>query len=630
MNKYKSIFAGVLASVTILSFGGGIFAAPTVSAATEAEQQAQIAALLAQIAALQASMSGSSSSCYTFSTDLTLGSTSEGVRALQVFLNNKGYMIATAGPGSKGNETTYFGGLTRTALAKYQAAVGISPAAGYFGPITRAKVNADCTTTNPGTGTGTGTGSTGGALTGGEADLSNYDLRQEESTGNEGESKVEIFTAEFDVEDGDVRVERVDVTASSTSSTLETDPWNFFDKMYLLDGDGKTIASMDVDNRDDWDEDDDGVFQVSASGLSYVVREGEMAEITVAFDIADNIDTDDQDQEFEFYIESEGIRARDAAGIDQYTGDTTDEADFSFGAEENGDLNIQSSNADPDAAILVADDEDESDEYTVFAFDIENDEDVDSLITDLTIDATSSLGNVDNVIRSATLLACDDEFDGDVSATDIQFDDIDCQIDGDDEQTFKLMVTLARNASGTLIFDVDGTTDVEAEGVDSGDDSDVSGSATSETHTIALNGIAVVAVSTDSETIGQNNTVGQFEITFKVTAMDDDAYIANSADNTGTVGVTYEVFTSGATSTDSGSLNSSADLQSGYYLVNEGDTETFTLTVSIDANSVSGGIFYVGLDKILFADSTTTTGATTFEVDEDDEDFKAGPETILN
>lgn len=70
--------------------------------------------------------------------NLSVGSIGEEVKLLQQFLNSKGFMVAESGPGSLGNETTKFGALTKKALAKYQASVGISPASGLFGPITRA------------------------------------------------------------------------------------------------------------------------------------------------------------------------------------------------------------------------------------------------------------------------------------------------------------------------------------------------------------------------------------------------------------------------------------------------------------------------------------------------------------
>jgi len=99
---------------------------------------------------------GSSMSC-SFAKDLTLGSKGPDVKALQQFLNSKGYTVAKSGSGSPGNESEYFGPATKAALAKFQQANNISPAAGYFGPKTRAAVNGMCTVT-------TG-GETGGGVT---------------------------------------------------------------------------------------------------------------------------------------------------------------------------------------------------------------------------------------------------------------------------------------------------------------------------------------------------------------------------------------------------------------------------------------------------------------------------------
>jgi hypothetical protein len=79
---------------------------------------------------------------YTFTHALTLGSTGAEVKALQQYLNQHGFIIAATGAGSLGDETTYFGKATRSALEKFQKAKGISPAAGYFGQLTRTYINA--------------------------------------------------------------------------------------------------------------------------------------------------------------------------------------------------------------------------------------------------------------------------------------------------------------------------------------------------------------------------------------------------------------------------------------------------------------------------------------------------------
>lgn len=76
-----------------------------------------------------------------FARDLSTGASGDDVKALQVWLNAHGFVIAASGPGSKGMETMTFGALTKVALAKFQASKGI-PAIGRFGPMTRAAVAA--------------------------------------------------------------------------------------------------------------------------------------------------------------------------------------------------------------------------------------------------------------------------------------------------------------------------------------------------------------------------------------------------------------------------------------------------------------------------------------------------------
>lgn len=70
-----------------------------------------------------------------FMSSLMMGSRGSDVVSLQTFLEEKGFLEIPSNYG-KG----YFGGLTKKALIEYQASVGL-PATGYFGAMTRAKLN---------------------------------------------------------------------------------------------------------------------------------------------------------------------------------------------------------------------------------------------------------------------------------------------------------------------------------------------------------------------------------------------------------------------------------------------------------------------------------------------------------
>jgi hypothetical protein len=160
--------AAVLLGVALVFGFAFAFAVPA-KADTISDLQTQIQSLLAQIAALQGSSTTtttSSTSCQTFTQNLTVGSSGGEVMSVQKFLNAHGAQVAASGAGSPGNETSYFGALTQAAVSAFQTANGITPTAGYWGPITRAKANSMCassgstttTTTTGGTTTTTATG----------------------------------------------------------------------------------------------------------------------------------------------------------------------------------------------------------------------------------------------------------------------------------------------------------------------------------------------------------------------------------------------------------------------------------------------------------------------------------------
>ncbi len=77
---------------------------------------------------------GASTSNLRFETNLGFGSRGEAVVALQERLRAEGFFTFPTSTG-------FFGPITRSALAAFQASKGIVPAAGFLGPLTRAFLN---------------------------------------------------------------------------------------------------------------------------------------------------------------------------------------------------------------------------------------------------------------------------------------------------------------------------------------------------------------------------------------------------------------------------------------------------------------------------------------------------------
>lgn len=138
MNTFKTTKVGKTTSVIVglataawLSIGS--LAMPlSAGAATIDELLAQIAQLQAQLTALQGSSSSASTAAKcSFTKSLTVGSRGSDVTCLQNYLKSGGYLSASA--------TGYFGSMTKSAVAAWQAANGLTPAAGFFGSLSRAK-----------------------------------------------------------------------------------------------------------------------------------------------------------------------------------------------------------------------------------------------------------------------------------------------------------------------------------------------------------------------------------------------------------------------------------------------------------------------------------------------------------
>jgi peptidoglycan hydrolase-like protein with peptidoglycan-binding domain len=147
----KNIFLGLtIAAVLIVGSNVGAQAA---SALTIDDLQAQIKSLLARIAELRtqatvssdtsvsgnagvsASMPSKHRICAILNRNLSRGTQGDDVRGLQEFLSAEGYFSA--------NATGYFGPVTASAVARWQASQGVS-AVGAVGPISRERIKVWC------------------------------------------------------------------------------------------------------------------------------------------------------------------------------------------------------------------------------------------------------------------------------------------------------------------------------------------------------------------------------------------------------------------------------------------------------------------------------------------------------
>jgi len=590
--QMKKIFSTVVLSAFVLTFA--FSAAVTVSAQTVAGA--------------------------VYTRDLTLGSTGADVVSLQSFLESKGHLTIPAGT-SKG----YFGALTRAALAKYQTASMISPAAGYFGPLTRAKVTSDTGTT----GTGTTTGTTTSDLNGDEASLESFDFSSGDDSDIEEGKTGDVAEIEFDVEDGDVMLDRVDLAFVNASTTDTTDVWDALESVELVI-DGDVVGEADLSDEDEYLDEDDGTVRIS--GIKTKLEQGETAKIVVRVTVQDNVDTDDQDT-FTVYVLDDGIRATDATGIQQYVGTDAEDVDFDVeAAGADAELKVSSSKEDPEATTLKVEDDAKSDMYSIFAFDLEAEEDdieIDTVAINLQT-GSSTAGTISDLVLEID----GEEFDdwsytsGAAASTtrEVTFDiDKDYTVDADSEVVVVLKAEF-NSANGTnyspgnTVRATISDSAVEGEGAD---DEISDGTANGETHTLAVEGIIVDEAGFSDEGSSANNdgnTSRDFTFTFEVTAFEEDFYIASSS---------VDIFIDGTattTATSSYTVDSTGEEDAtGVFTVEEGETETFTVVVTLDV--ATSGQYRVGLDSVLYTtNSNGTTGLLTKQLE--DQDFRTAYSTI--
>jgi len=231
-----------------------------VKACEWSDLQAQIDALLATLADLQqqlADMGGGTGTVITgctitsFDRNLMVGATGDDVKCLQIVLNSDtATKLGDSGAGSPGNETSYFGPITKAAAIKFQekyasevlASWGLTQGTGYIGSTSRAKLNTLLTS-------GAGDGDDGDTpVTPVEGSKLNVTLAADTpvsisiaDNANGNFAKV-IFTAG----DEDVKISKIYVTRSGLSTNSDLENIKFYDMEGVFLG---SVGSLNTDNR---------------------------------------------------------------------------------------------------------------------------------------------------------------------------------------------------------------------------------------------------------------------------------------------------------------------------------------------------------------------------------------------
>ncbi len=608
------------------------FVAPA-KAQTVEELQAQIAALMAQISALQTTTAGVSSTtgCVSIPAPLTIGSEGADVTALQNFLISAGMTIPAGATG-------YFGSQTQAALASWQAANGVSPAAGYYGPITKAAVDAKCVVTTPAEEEGEGEEEGSSMTLQGEGDLASVDIDDADDV-MEGEDDAELATLTLEAEDGDIEVSRLSFELaldSGSATTDENDVYDVFEDITLW-VDGDKIATFDASDEDEYLDEDEGTFRIS--GLDLVIEEDEEVEIVIAGTISSSIDGVMGTTKATWNLDFTGLRFFDAEGVaTTYTAaDTvigTQSVDVVIAQEGyDDDASIESNSDTPDAATLKVDEDTaDSDEYEIFVFDIEVDKDSSDLVlndmayVDVTVKSpTTVVGGADDILAEVWLdidgeMVEGDEVDSGTLALDLlsdplatntpntiryefDFDNMDFEADETYTATLSIVFKGQDNnyVNGVVVSAfVDGTK-WEMEGL--ADDAVLTGTNSSKDFTLAT---VVPVISTVSSSAKENdtNSAGTVSFKFTVEAEDDDIIGFDVNDIMDTIaGGSLEpnpvlVKTAG----------DATETATGVWTIQDGDDASFALTYTFSgASSSDNGSYFVTLDSVLGVDVDETS-----------------------
>lgn len=546
--------------------------------------------------------------------NLAPGSTGEGVRALQQWLNANGYTVATTGAGSPGMESTYYGALTQAAVGRLQDDLGVAYGAyrGYWGPSTRGAI-ARSVVTDPVDDDDDGDDPADPADPTAPITEGSMDVKLNSTPNNvnvkKGQSK-DVMGFEVDVRDSNVTLNRVDLR-------FNVRPWLYFDSIALMDG-SNVVAEKSGLTSSDFTEVTTGSEYRLRILPNYVLNKNTKRNLTVRVSALSF--TDREDATIKILTDSDAVRGTDTAGISHTSGWSSDRSfDFeaSLGGEIEATLNVNSPLASYVAVSETTDTEDV--EMLIFNLKAKNQN---MRVNEITVDLETTGTDADVLFKDLQLCDGDDcygydEMTSGTTSAEATFIDLDMDISKDSTKTLKVIGKI--NIVGTGGIDEGDTAYVSLDASNIvGEDANYEDANTGENvitgelMTFLTTVAKISGMSASAGAIVDNPDLADVTLTFTLKAEGNDIYI--SKDPT----VALDVDTTAATSTldELNSAEKVGDTTAEYFIAS-GSSRTFEVKGSMDNGGGTAGTKSLWVDAINWGltDSSPADFALDFGLD---------------
>ncbi len=556
----------------------------------------------------------------------------------------------------------YFGPISRAAFTGTAMTGGPSTVAGCTaGAAFSSTTGAACTTTTtvvPGcvagalfsgtTGAACGTAVTpAGPLAGTDGSISDVtelgSLNGEDVA--EGNKDIKVLGADVEASnDGDIALKSVKVSFDPAGNTGSDNLDDYLDSVSIWLGSTK-VGSADAA---DFSQGNNDVYTktITLSGNT-TIKADQVAKLYVAVTAVGNIDSADIAND-SWTVDIENIRFVDGSGVfttDDSTGDI-DGMDVpisfvTFATSAETDLEVSTASDSPQQGFIVVKDAANTDNQLLLKGKLKLDGTSNVVLDEFPVTFTTIGGaSLVAVTGSVTLKIGDKTFTESVSSSatvaTITFDNLNFAIKAGATVDFEVRADINDIDAGNLdegdVLKADVTAtnrdymDVEnSEGDQLADASEKSGTATGKYQEFRVSGIGLTLVSVKTSVAAgtaANDDQGTFTITYKVTAFGNSMYVSSLADakltgvTTGQTSVNVDragTATIGGTSVALSNLTDTTKTSVGNYLIEEGSSETFELTVTVQLpTSGAAGLFKAALGGVSYSTTDIATPGSTY------------------